>query len=349
MTLAIAAWTPRGAFLATTAGSGNAGPEGLKGVPGKAGILTISYSAYSKVDFHEIVNQGIDNRRSPSRILRDIERAHEDLGDPTWNSGQVAVITADGIDTHTGPNCLEFKDSRQRGNVAFCANFASSEDVLDMLEEGYDLEPDTPIANRMVNALDFAVARGGDVRIERSAGMLFVPADTNRPMLARYVNYVRHHPVLALENRNWLPVDHHGNAPSNAQTPVAHLDRLVVSNHYDEAERFFQELYKTYGTKMPFFDAATLDMAIVYANTNRIEECNRAMAYLDAYYPDRVEAGVRLGLLDEKTRRPTARTAAPSVPAHRPYLAADMYIPPEDLRGADATTLKLERSTLGLS
>lgn len=316
MTLAGGIWTPRGGYLTTVAGTANSGIEGLSGVAGKFGLITVSYSAYSSVDMLRITEDAVDANIPPEDILDILEAAHRVSGDHTWEVGQVAVVTPYGNAIHTGPGCLDFSDRRHVDDAVFVMNFAKSPDVLDAIERGWRSSTTLNVATRLEDAMYEGVLAGGDVRPERSTATLWIPPTKYKQLLTRRTN-LSNEPLLANIAMPWKPLDHPLNQASREQNPISALDRLIDTGQLEIAREFGTHLWETTDETSPFRDVIALDLAIASDGLGDTATARQLIEYLEQHHPDRIEVGVRLGSLDPETHMPIARAATPDAPAHR--------------------------------
>jgi uncharacterized Ntn-hydrolase superfamily protein len=124
---------------------------------------------------------------------------------------QVGLVDAEGNPaTHTGRNCLDWAGGLLGDGVAIQGNILAGQHVVDaMLESWESGDPDAPLADRLLAALQAGDEAGGDRRGRQSAALLVVRDG------AGYGG----HDDVAVD----LRVDDH-------QTPCAELERLLELN-----------------------------------------------------------------------------------------------------------------------
>jgi uncharacterized Ntn-hydrolase superfamily protein len=99
--------------------------------------------------------------------------------DPEGAVRQVAVVDAGGgVACHTGPDCIPFAGDAGGAGYSCQANMMASADVWPAMAAAFEAAPsETPLAERLLAALEAGERAGGDVRGRQSAALLVVPAE----------------------------------------------------------------------------------------------------------------------------------------------------------------------------
>jgi uncharacterized Ntn-hydrolase superfamily protein len=100
--------------------------------------------------------------------------------DPGAEQRQVALIDASGaVAAHTGARCIAHAGHRTADGVSVQANMMERDTVPDAMLSAYTAAT-SPLAERMLAALDAAEAEGGDIRGRQSAVLLVAPGRGSR-------------------------------------------------------------------------------------------------------------------------------------------------------------------------
>jgi uncharacterized Ntn-hydrolase superfamily protein len=119
------------------------------------------------------------------RLMREGKRASQALaervrGDEGENVRQIGIVDArGGVAAHTGSKCIAEAGHRTGDGYTCQANMMMSDTVWDAMAEAFETS-DAHLAHRLLDALDAAEARGGDVRGRQAAGILVVEAVSSR-------------------------------------------------------------------------------------------------------------------------------------------------------------------------
>jgi len=102
---------------------------------------------------------------------------------------QVAMIDVNGnVAAHTGKNCIQYAGHRVGKNFSVQANLMIEEGVVEAMEETF-LRAKGTLAERMLQVLEAAQMKGGDVRGKQSAAIIVVKAQsTGKPWQDRIVD-----------------------------------------------------------------------------------------------------------------------------------------------------------------
>jgi uncharacterized Ntn-hydrolase superfamily protein len=115
------------------------------------------------------------------RLMREGKSATQALaervgGDEGENVRQIGMVDArGGVAVHTGSKCIAEAGHRTGDGYACQANMMMNDTVWDAMAEAFETS-DADLAHRLIDALDAAEARGGDVRGRQAAGILVVKA-----------------------------------------------------------------------------------------------------------------------------------------------------------------------------
>jgi uncharacterized Ntn-hydrolase superfamily protein len=127
-------------------------------------------------------------------------------GDPLRDSRQCAMVdAAGGVAAHTGPRCIAEAGHRVGDGYSVQANLMERDTVWDAMAAAYEATA-SPLAERLLAALDAAEAEGGDIRGRQSAAMLVLSGSPtghvweDRPIDLR----VEDHPEPLVELRRLL-------------------------------------------------------------------------------------------------------------------------------------------------
>jgi uncharacterized Ntn-hydrolase superfamily protein len=91
---------------------------------------------------------------------------------------QVCMVDRDGtVATHTGARCIAEAGHITGDGWSVQANMMRSTGVPEAMAAALEAGADSPLADRMLAALEAAEAAGGDVRGKQSVAMLIVPGD----------------------------------------------------------------------------------------------------------------------------------------------------------------------------
>lgn len=144
---------------------GNAVPAAV------AGVGAIATQAMANVAYKGLALAHLDDgATAPVALQRLLE---EDEG---RDHRQVGIVDIDGTAaTHTGPACLPWAGGVTGPGYSIQGNILTGEEVVKAMEAAFiDSDPDAPLANRLLAALQAGDAAGGDSRGRQSAALLVV-------------------------------------------------------------------------------------------------------------------------------------------------------------------------------
>ncbi len=103
---------------------------------------------------------------------------------------QVGAVSIDGsVAAHTGDGCIPYASHVAGTGFSAQANMMLNEGVPEAMASSFESSAGRPLADRLLDALDAAEARGGDVRGRQSAALVVVaPEATGDPMVDRVVD-----------------------------------------------------------------------------------------------------------------------------------------------------------------
>ncbi|HEY1523835.1 MAG TPA: DUF1028 domain-containing protein [Solirubrobacteraceae bacterium] len=153
--------------------------------------------------------------------------------DPSAASRQVAVVDAQGqAAAHTGTDCIPFAGHVVAPGVSCQANIMVSEQVWPAMLEAFGAAQ-SPLAARLLDALDAAQEAGGDARGQQSAALLVVGPE-GEPWEALVSLRVEDHPDPLTELRRLLGVH-------EAYRLAGEADELVGQGRHDEAAAVYRQ------------------------------------------------------------------------------------------------------------
>ena len=98
-------------------------------------------------------------------------------GDALREQRQFGLVAADGrAASFTGAECFDHASSIVAPGFAAQGNILAGRGVVEGLAKGFEANPDAPLADRLLDALDRAQQAGGDRRGQQSAALLVVKA-----------------------------------------------------------------------------------------------------------------------------------------------------------------------------
>lgn len=98
-------------------------------------------------------------------------------GDPGHAYRQLQVLDVQGhVAQFTGEQALPTVASAQGQDCAAAGNLLANTGVPEAMVQAFAAQPDQPLAQRLVAALQAGLAQGGEVRVLRSAGVVVVDA-----------------------------------------------------------------------------------------------------------------------------------------------------------------------------
>lgn len=96
-------------------------------------------------------------------------------GDPVREQRQFGLVSPDGRSaSFTGSDCFDHASSNVGPGFAAQGNILAGAGVVEGLVAGFNTDPGSPLADRLLEALDRAQAAGGDRRGQQSAALLVV-------------------------------------------------------------------------------------------------------------------------------------------------------------------------------
>jgi uncharacterized Ntn-hydrolase superfamily protein len=150
---------------------------------------------------------------------------------------QVAVVDARGrVAAHTGADCISFAGHVTGAGVSCQGNIMASERVWGAMLEAFTSSEGSPLAARLLAALDAAEAQGGDLRGRQSAALLVVPA-SGEPWQKTVELRVEDHPEPLVELRRLLSIH-------DAYELAEEGDQLITAGRHEEAAAVFQRAYE---------------------------------------------------------------------------------------------------------
>ncbi|MBK1658251.1 DUF1028 domain-containing protein [Paracraurococcus ruber] len=98
--------------------------------------------------------------------------------DPGRDHRQLHILGADGrIAQHTGPGCIDWAGSVQAGDVSVAGNMLAGPQVVQATLDAFLAHAGTPLALRLIAALEAGEAAGGDKRGKQSAALQVASRD----------------------------------------------------------------------------------------------------------------------------------------------------------------------------
>ena len=171
------------------------------------------------------------------------------------NVRQVAMVDAQGnVGVHTGSRCISHASHLTGKNYSVQANIMAKSTVPSAMVQAFE-STTGDLAERMLAALDAAVAEGGDLRGRQSAAMLVVSGEpTGDPWTDRIVDLdVADHENPLIELRRLYRI-------SQAYRHAQRGDEYMEKNEMDSALQEYSAATKLYpeNPELPFWTAVTL-------------------------------------------------------------------------------------------
>jgi uncharacterized Ntn-hydrolase superfamily protein len=193
----------------------------------RVGVGAVATQANAEISYGprglELMASGLPAPEALRRLL---------IEDPIAATRQVAMVDAEGgVAAHTGDGCIPFAGDVAADGVSCQANIMANETVWPAMLEAYLAADAAPLGDRLLDALDAAEARGGDIRGRQSAAILVVPAEGN-PWDTTVTLRVEDHPEPLGELRRLVALD-------QAYQLASVADELTgLGRHADAAEVF---------------------------------------------------------------------------------------------------------------
>ena len=135
-----------------------------------AGVGAVATQADANVAYKGLALAHLDTGATASEVVQalieqDEGRDHRQLG---------VVDAAGGAAQYTGHQCLEWAGGLTGDGYAVQGNILVGPEVIEAVEEHWLAHPDTPFAQRLVDALQAGDSAGGDRRGRQSAAVLVV-------------------------------------------------------------------------------------------------------------------------------------------------------------------------------
>jgi uncharacterized Ntn-hydrolase superfamily protein len=209
----------------------------------KAGVGAVATQAAGVAAYGPRVLALLEGGLGPAAAL---ERALAD--DPGRESRQLGVVTADGrASAHTGSDCLAWAGHRVGDGYAVQGNILAGEAVVAEMEQTFLETSGSPLADRLVSALEAAQAAGGDARGQQSSAVVVErtgAAAESREGIDRVCELrVEDHPEPIVELRRLLGIHQVWDALRSASSfhepgryaEAAALLRAALDRHGDDA------------------------------------------------------------------------------------------------------------------
>ncbi|UYZ64244.1 DUF1028 domain-containing protein [Hymenobacter weizhouensis] len=157
---------------------------------------------------------------------------------------QVAIVDAKGrVATHTGSKCIDMAGHRQGNQFSVQANMMLKNTVPDAMAQAFEANPQLPLPERLLTALDAAQAQGGDIRGRQSAALLVVRAKaTAAPWTDRLIDLRVDDSAEPLRELGRLLRLHRAYEHMNAgDLAVEKNDIPLALREYEAAEKLFPQ------------------------------------------------------------------------------------------------------------
>jgi uncharacterized Ntn-hydrolase superfamily protein len=172
----------------------------------------------------ELIAGGMDARTALDRLLAE---------DPSAETRQVAVLDGQGgVATHTGTSCIPFAGHVTGDGVSCQANIMAGPEVWPAMLEAYNASPG-PLSTRLLDALDAAESKGGDIRGRQSVAIIVAPA-RGEPWETLVSLRVEDHPDPLGELRRLMRLH-------DAYEIASRADALAGENRHGEAAALYQQ------------------------------------------------------------------------------------------------------------
>ncbi len=213
--------------------TGHFGIAAVTALPAVGKLVTHAHPRAGAVATQALLNPylGIDG----VRMLREGANAHAVrdalvAADPGIESRQFGIVDAEGrAVTHTGSNNLAWAGATTGEGFAVQGNRLAGAHVVAAIADAFTREPNDPLPNRLIEALEAGATAGGDRDGERSA-TIYIVADEEYPLWDIRVDEHRE-PIAELRRlhdifaRDLLP--HIKRMPSRAD-PAGSADECIV-------------------------------------------------------------------------------------------------------------------------
>lgn len=234
----------------------------------KGGVAVIAHQANSNPMYSYVGLPLLEAGMSPQEALDYMVQ-----GDDGGLRRQVSILTMDGRSASwTGPNCSDWKGHHCGTDYCAQGNTLAGPQVLDAMVKTFESLTafgGTPLAERILAALDAALAAGGDIRGQQSAALLIVKPRTGALGFSDHEIDLRvddsRQPLTEL--RRLLDIQRSGELVSQANTQfrAGHLDAAL-------------EKAIAARDKSPGNDNAWVMLGAVYVKMNRMADAKAAVA-----------------------------------------------------------------------
>ena len=235
----------------------------------KGGVAVIAHQANSNPMYSYVGLPLLEAGMSPQEALDYMVQ-----GDDGGARRQVSILTMDGRSASwTGPSCSDWKGHHCGTDYCAQGNTLAGRQVLDAMVKTFEsltASGGVPLAERILAALDAALAEGGDIRGMQSAALLIVKPRTGALGLSDHEIDLRvddsRQPLTEL--RRLLDIQRSGELVSQANTQFqagnldAALERALAARD-----------------KSPGNDNAWVMLGAVYVKMNRMAEAKEAVQH----------------------------------------------------------------------
>ena len=150
----------------------------------KAGVGAIATQCYQNSSYGARGLELLEKGLSPEQVVAELTKADKDRD---WR--QLGVVDAHGRSfAYTGKNCPEWKGDRYGPNYVVQGDIVAGEAVVANMEKAFLNSDASPLAERLLAALDTAEAAGGDKRGKQAAALLVVRKPAYDEATDRYVD-----------------------------------------------------------------------------------------------------------------------------------------------------------------
>jgi len=238
----------------------------------EAGIGAVATQSFANLSFGprglELLRQG----KSPGQVVEQLLDS-----DPAGEMRQLAVIDRHGnAAAHTGSRCVPEAGHLIGENFSVQANLMASSEVWPAMAQSFR-QSSGPLAERLIEALRAAQARGGDLRGKQSAAILVVRAEpTGELWRDRLIDLrVEDHEEPLDELDRLLRVFRAYEHMNRGDEALEADDGEGALREYDEALRLYP-----HSQEIQFWSAVSL------VNAGRLEQALPAFAQLFSAHPN---------------------------------------------------------------
>ncbi len=216
---------------------------------GEAGVGVVATQSFVNVSFGprglEMLKKGYTTQQAIDTLI---------ASDPGRDVRQLAILDKNGdVAVYTGKNCIQFAGHIKGKGYSVQANLMASNKVWPAMSKAFE-RTKSPLAERMVAALQAAENEGGDIRGKQSAAILVVRAKAtgniweDRKIDLRIADH--ENPIFEMERL--LKVHRAYEHMNNGDLAMEHGDSELANKEYTAANKLMPE-----SEEMKYWQAVT--------------------------------------------------------------------------------------------